>query len=199
MATSYTRTPARSPQSLGPFAGSPRYLYLLTIALILAVLVDVAPAGADDPSAAQRLSAVKQTVTIAVLPPISQPGKTTASPAGARTVVTASFRPKKVGRPAVLERRQDGSWKAVDKARLGANGRVSFSAPTRIGGQRSHLPRARRRLRRPAQRRTPMPVRTNAWGAPAFVDTFNGNALGPAWEHRGQAYNPGGRPVGLEG
>ena len=38
------------------------------------------------------------------------------------------------------------------------------------------------------------PVRADAWGSPAFVDGFDGVALGPAWEHRIQFHNPwGGR------
>ncbi len=37
-------------------------------------------------------------------------------------------------------------------------------------------------------------VRTDAWGAPDFVERFTGGALGPAWEHRIQFYNRwGGR------
>ena len=37
-------------------------------------------------------------------------------------------------------------------------------------------------------------MRASAWGSPAFVDGFDGVALGPAWEHRIQFHNPwGGR------
>jgi beta-glucanase (GH16 family) len=35
-------------------------------------------------------------------------------------------------------------------------------------------------------------VRADAWGQPAFVDKFGGKTLGPAWQHRGLAYNPSG-------
>ena len=193
MATPYTRTPARRSGLSRAVSGRFSCLYLLALALPLAVLVDVAPGSAVASSAAQGSNSVQQSVTIAVLPPISQPGKTTASSAGARTVVTAAFRPKVAGRPVVLERRRDGLWKGVDQARLDRNGQVTFAAPTRLGGRAATyrvcatpydgLPGLRSG-----------PARATVWGQPAFADEFGGKSLGPAWQHRGQDYNPwGGR------
>lgn len=181
MATTYTRTPAHR-----------SHLYLLAIALFIALLVVVSPSGAGTASSAtQQLNAVQQKATIAVLPPISQPGKRVAKATGARTVVTGTFRPKVAGRPAVLERRQGGLWKAVGRTGLDKAGRVAFTAPTRFAGHAATY-----RVSATAYHGLPGihsdAVRANAWGQPAFVDEFNGKALGPAWEHRGQAYNPGG-------
>jgi beta-glucanase (GH16 family) len=189
MATSYTRTPARRSEVSRAVSG-PTRLLLLTIALLLAVLVEGAPAGAD-PSAGQSLKTVQQSVAIAVLPPISQPGGPTASPAGARTVVTAQVHPKVAGRQAVLERRQGGLWKAVDASRTNKAGRVAFTAPTQVGGHvANYRVRAAAYDGRPSVHSKSM--RADAWGKPAFVDKFGGKTLGPAWQHRGQAYNPSG-------
>ena len=198
MATPYTRTPARRSGLSRAVSGRFSCLYLLALALPLAVLVDVAPGSAVASSAAQGSNSVQQSVTIAVLPPISQPGKTTASSAGARTVVTAAFRPKVAGRPVVLERRRDGLWKGVDQARLDRNGQVTFAAPTRLGGRAATyrvcatpydgLPGLRSG-----------PARATVWGQPGVRRRVRRQVPRPGVAAPRPGLQPVGRPQGLEG
>jgi beta-glucanase (GH16 family) len=197
MATSRTSTPERKSELLRAVSGRSSRLLLLAIALLLSVPFDGASAGAAGPSAVQGLSAVQQSVAIDVLPPISQPGKPTATTTGARTVITADVRPKVAGRQVVLERRQLGLWKVVDEARLGKDGKLTFTASTRVGG-RAATYRVRATEYKGLDSVHSEPVRADAWGQPAFVDQFAGETLGPAWQHRGQMYNPwGGRNASM--
>jgi hypothetical protein len=120
-------------------------------------------------------------------------GAVPADPADARTVVDATFTPRLRGRPVVLERKKDGRWVVVDRSREDADGRVAFTAPRLLHGRPVSY-RATATPYRDLPARSSQGVRTTAWGAPAFLDTFDGSALGPAWQHRIQFYNPwGGR------
>jgi hypothetical protein len=171
-------------------------LHLLLLLLAsFALLVEGAPIGTTTASAAPAQTArpARQAAVAAVLPPVAQPGAWTATPSRARTVVTAEFRPKVSGRLARLQLRRHGHWSPVDTARLDDDGRVAFTAPTRVSGRpATYRVRATVYGRLPGVRSAP--VRADAWGRPAFVEQFEGDALGPAWEHRIQFYNPwGGR------
>jgi hypothetical protein len=128
-----------------------------------------------------------------VLPPVAQMGPSPADPSGADIVVAGSFRPRLSGRPVVLERRRNGEWVTAGRSRQDSAGRAAFTAPRLVGGKPATY-----RLTASAYGQLPekssKPVRSTAWGEPAFVDTFDGTALGPAWQHRIQFYNPwGGR------
>jgi hypothetical protein len=156
---------------------------------VLLALLLVAP----QTSAAPRSPVPTQRVRIEVLPPIAQMGALPADPSRAETVVTAAFRPHVRGRPVLLERKQDGAWVTARRSRQDAGGRVTFTAPRLVGGRAVAY-----RVIAAAYGRLPekssAPVRSTAWGSPAFVDTFDGAALGSAWQHRIQFYNPwGGR------
>jgi hypothetical protein len=164
---------------------SPRPLLLGLPLLLLATLL-----AAGVPS---RAATAQQTVVVAVLPPVAQPGTDPASPTRALTVVVATFRPRVQHRPAYLEVRRDGRWRPVATEHLDARGRVTFTARQRVDGEVATY-----RVRTPAYGRLSevrsAPVRADAWGRPAFVDGFGGTTLGPAWQHRIQFYNPwGGR------
>ena len=80
-----------------------------------------------DPRPTQRAVAT-------VLPPIAQMGPSPQDPSRASTVVTARFRPATPGRPVALELRRDGRWVVVERSRLDAEGRASFTAPPSSGG-----------------------------------------------------------------
>jgi hypothetical protein len=156
----------------------------------MALFVEGAPATATGAATRARSS---QSVVVAVLPPIAQPGLGPAPPRLASTVLTATVRPTRRGRRAHLEVRSQGHWSPVAPARTGAGGRVTFTAPT-TGDGRVATYRVRAAARgRPGDVRSD-PVKADAWGDPAFVDGFDGAALGSAWEHRIQFHNPwGGR------
>ena len=128
-----------------------------------------------------------------MLPPIAQTGPVPADPSAAQTVITAKFRPRTVGRPVVLERRVDGAWRTIARARLDDRGRTAFTAATLVAGRPASYRVTGAPYRGLAEHHTSA-VRSTAWGAPAYVDTFDGDALGPSWEHRIQFHNPwGGR------
>ena len=163
----------------------------LLLLLVVSLLVEGAPATAGAPAAVP--SRPHQSVTVTVLPPIAQPGVAAAGPAGARTVISATVRPQGRGRPTHLQVRSQGHWSTVATARSGAAGLVTFTAASRIDGRVATY-----RVRATAYRGLPGvrsdPVRADAWGDPAFLDDFDGEALGTAWEHRIQFHNPwGGR------
>jgi beta-glucanase (GH16 family) len=119
-------------------------------------------------------------------------GPSPQDPSQASTVVTARFRPVLPGRRVALEVRRDRSWVVVARSRLDAAGRASFAAPPATGGPATY--RVSASAYRGLREKSTRPVGSAAWGAPGFVDTFDGVTLGPAWEHRIQFYNPwGGR------
>jgi hypothetical protein len=186
MATLHARTPSCARAVLD---GNLRRL--LAVVPLLALLVAGAPQVATALSPGHRPKAAAQSVTAAVLPPIAQPGRRTARPAAARSVVTAQVHPGATGRPAILEGRRGGQWQRVAAARLGADGRVSFTAPARVAGHAATY-----RVRAAAYDGLPAvhshSLQTDAWGAPAFNDGFTGSALGPRWRDRSQPYNPAG-------
>jgi beta-glucanase (GH16 family) len=176
---------------------APRVLGVPVSRLSLPLLLLVALLVAGTPSAATAASVVParppQSVDVTVLPPIAQPGSTPAAPESASTVLTATVRPKAWGRPTHLEVRHQGRWSPVATASTGAGGRVMFTAPTTIDG-RAATYRVRAAAFGALGDVHSEPVRADAWGSPAFVDGFDGVALGPSWEHRIQFHNPwGGR------
>lgn len=166
-----------------------RPLLVMAVAMTVTLALLAAPSA---PATTSHPAPVKQSVKIRVLPPIAQPGAGTARPAAARSVVTARIRPVMTGRRAVLELRRHGHWKRVDSTRIKGE-RVAFTPRTRVGG-RAATYRVRALAYGGFRGVKSDPVRTNAWGHPGFVEEFDGDALGPAWEHRIQFYNPwGGR------
>ena len=134
-----------------------------------------------------------QQASISVLPPISQVGAVPDRSSRAETVISATFRPARAGRPVVLTRWHHRRWQVVERTTLTRTGRAEFSARTRAAAQPvryrvtapgapaprqgQHRPRPLRRLGRPGlprrvQRRRPR----LALGPPDPVPTTPGAA-----------------------
>jgi hypothetical protein len=139
----------------------------------------------------------EQLATLEVLPPIAQVGPAPAAAGEAETVLTATFQPARQGRPVVLTVWKQRRWEVVGEGRLDRGGRVEFTAPSRTAGEVN-----RYRVTAPAYQSldkvSTRPARTDAWGAPDFLDEFSGAALDWRWGHRIQFLNPwGGRSCSL--
>ena len=158
-----------------------------------AALVLTLSAGSAAVAATGTTSAVAadQSVTMNVLPPISQPGSTPAPPSEARTAVAVTVAPAAAGRTVRLERWSGRSWKAVADAATDARGLAELSVATYASGSPVTF-------RATAAAFQGLPALTSAsalstrWGAPDFADEFSGTALGAWWSHRGQDYNAAG-------
>jgi beta-glucanase (GH16 family) len=163
----------------------------LVTALLLGLLTSaiLAAGGPSDASAAKpRHHGRHARVSIAVLPPVRDPSTTPDRSSDAHAVVAVTVRPRKAVRLVKLQRRTGVTWHtvAVKRSRGGGARFVVGAVPGAV--YRAVLPA---RPGRPAVRSH---AAANRWGAPDFVDEFDGAALGPAWEHRIQFYNPwGGR------
>ena len=157
-----------------------------SLVLLLLVLLPVSP-----PASAGVGAHPHQRVTISVLPGIRQNGSRAAASGAARAVVAATVLPRTAGRPVQLQRWHDGDWHNVQRSHTAGRGKVAFWVPPVVHERATYRVVALPSRRLPAV--TSRAVHA-AWGAPDFVDEFDGGALGPAWEHRIQFYNPwGGR------
>jgi beta-glucanase (GH16 family) len=170
----------------------PALLVLFTLlSVLLVALGRPTPARAADDDASRHRGG-EQSTSIDVLPPIRQPGPGEAPSSAAQTVVTATLSPAQEGRPVVLERRTGHGWRPMTTVLTDADGRAEFFVPTRLGGVGTYRAVAQSYRGRVSQRSSAVAATT--WGAPDFVDEFDGSSLGPAWENRIQFYNPwGGR------
>jgi hypothetical protein len=159
-----------------------------SVALVLTLCAGSAAIAATGATSAV---AVDQTVTIAVLPPVSQVGVKPASPSAALTAVAVSVTPLAGGRTVRLERQVGRSWKPVAYAPLDSRGLAEFSVATHIDGSPVIY-------RATALGFHGLPALASAtavstrWGAADFVDEFTGTALSESWTHRGPDYNPVG-------
>ena len=115
-----------------PFSRLSLILVLLLLPLVLTLLAAGVPSTRRGRIGRPRRQ--PQTITLAVLPPIAQPGVAPAAPRSAQTVVSATLEPQVRGRTARLEVRRSGHWSPVATARSGPAGRVTFTAPTRVDG-----------------------------------------------------------------
>jgi beta-glucanase (GH16 family) len=168
--------------------GLPALLSVLTILLV--ALFHPVPAGAaSDESPRHRF--LGQSVHLQVLPPIHQPGRDAAPSSEATTVVSATVTPAQAGRSIVLERRTGHGWQSEGTLPTNPAGRAEFFVPTRSAAATY---RAVAQSYRGLAAMRSSSVAATTWGAPDFVDEFDGTGLSPAWEHRIQFYNPwGGR------
>ncbi len=103
-------------------------------------------------------------------------------------VAAVTLATKRMVRPVRLQRRLGDKWRTMAVTTL-RRGSATFAVRLYEDAvYRAVLPRKggwRRIQTRPV---------TNTWGRADWADEFNGDALGPAWEHRIQFYNPwGGR------
>jgi beta-glucanase (GH16 family) len=155
------------------------------------VLMLSAGSAAIAATGATSAVAVDQSVTITVLPPISQPGTRPASSSGSLTAVAVSVVPTAAGRVVRLDRLSGRSWKPVAKAPLNSRGLAEFSVPTTVNG----WPATYRATALPHQglpALTSAAESSNRWGVADFVDEFAGTTLSGSWSHRGQDYNAPG-------
>ncbi len=167
---SYGRAPARRPPPTAPVTAHRRRRRLLVVALVVLVAsVLVAPGAHAEPRSHRP-------------PPPGAAGDHLGAPAdlagrrrprrgrrSAETVISATFRPARAGRPVVLTRWHHRRWQVVERTTLTRTGRVEFSARSRAGGEpvryrvtalayqrltkAQHRPRPLRRVGRPGLRR----------------------------------------------
>jgi beta-glucanase (GH16 family) len=134
--------------------------------------------------------AADQTISVQVLPPVSQPGLSAGSMTKAKVVLAVQVQPATSGRRLSLARQVRKTWQVVDTATLDARGLAAFrvsagSTPTeyRVTAEAvSGLPALT----------STTAVGTSTWGTPDFADEFTGTSLGTAWTTRGTVYNPAG-------
>jgi hypothetical protein len=127
-------------------------------------------------------------LSLSLLPSVRHFGRHPAPSTAARSLVNISLHPAGPARSVRLERRTGAGWLRVATSQL-ARGQAQFRVRAHLGVTYRAVVPAYRSL----PRVTSAPV-AYAWGEPDFVDEFDGVALGPAWEHRIQFYNPwGGR------
>jgi beta-glucanase (GH16 family) len=159
-----------------------------SVALVLTLCAGSAAIAA---TGAPRAVALDQSVTITLLPPISQVGAKTASPSAALTAVAVSVTPRSVGRKVRLDRLVGRSWKTVAYAPVNSRGLAEFSVATNVSGSPATY-RATALAFNDLRAMASASAVSNRWGAADFVDEFSGTALSTSWTHRGPDYNPGG-------
>lgn len=145
--------------------------------------------SADVPASTSVFKKAGQKVSLEVLPQIVQQGRGAASADKAKAAVTATIKPKKVGRPVVLEQLQGSKWKKVGKAKQDKAGRANFSAVVSKGGQAVTY-RATAMKFKGLKKVSSKPADTAQWLTPTFSDEFSGSTLASVWSMRGQDYEP---------
>ena len=171
-------TPPRRQPALAP-------LLVLLTALLLALAAP--PASADGRSEGQARKRT-QRIDVQMLPGIRHNGAAAAASSAAQAVVDAALQPGTAGRTVRLDQRIGSTWRPVTTEVTDDEGHVQFFVASNTTAAYRVVALPWRSF--PALRSD----RVATWGAPDFVDEFDGLALGPAWEHRIQFYNPwGGR------
>jgi beta-glucanase (GH16 family) len=159
-----------------------------TVALVLTLSAGSAAVAATSGTSAV---AADQSVTMNLLPPVSQPGSTPAPPSDARTAVAVTVAPAVAGRTVRLERQSGRSWKAVAEVITDARGLAELSVATYAGGSPVTY-RATAAAFQGLPALTSVSALSTRWGEPDFADEFSGTALGASWSHRGPDYNAAG-------
>jgi beta-glucanase (GH16 family) len=153
-----------------------------------------APGVSESVATASSLTAepakrVRQKAVLVMHPQIAQPGATPKGSNRAHSAMAASFKPRKNGRPIVLQRKAGSRWVTVSKARQNRRGIVELAAPYAVRGKPAVYRVAAKRyqgLGKVASRG----VATNKWGAADFTDEFSGTELGSSWAARNSGYEP---------
>jgi beta-glucanase (GH16 family) len=153
---------------------------------------DPAP-GATTPTATTSvLTAGTQRVRLQALPQVVQQGGRTAPAAWAKAAVTATVTPVVPGRRVSLQVQDGPTWRWVDTVTQNRDGRAQFAVRSSVDGRA--LTYRVKAVRVPGLTAVVSgPVSTERWLSPTWADEFSGTALGPAWSHRGQAYEPKSR------
>ena len=171
-----------------------RLLTGAALALLLPASLLVGPrssSASDDVDAPAASVSVRvratQRVRLEALPQIVQHGGQVAAPDAARSAVTATIRPVRVGRRVELQVRQDLTWHRVATARQNRKGRAQFAAAASAGGDPLSY-RVKVRATSGLRTLTSHPVSTARWLGPTFTDEFTGTELDPVWNHRGREH-----------
>ena len=183
-------TPPRRQPALPTTPPVVRTLVLSLVAALVAGLLATVLAASTSASAqaARPRDHHHPRLRIAILPPVRQPGAAVAPSGAARSVVRVTLRPRTTGRPVELQRRVGLKWRTIATKRL-RRGEARFPIVAGATSVYRAVAATHRQGRVLPSRRV-----SETWGAPDFVDEFEGATLGPAWQHRIQFYNPwGGR------
>ncbi len=130
-----------------------------------------------------------QRVRLEALPPIVQQGGRVAGSDAARTALTTTIRPVRVGRRVQLQVR-DGEgteWRPLAIVRQSRSGRAQFSAAASTDGH-PRTYRVKVMAARGLRTLTSDPVSTERWLEPTFTDEFTGSELDTVWNHRGREH-----------
>jgi hypothetical protein len=131
--------------------------------------------------------AVRQSVTVRVLPAIVQPGVRPAPASSASLGFEATVTPAPRGRQVELQRRTPAGWVRVDREAVTAGARVVLAAsPPATPATYRVVAAAHGNLRGA----TSAPVSTQGLPEPTWTDDFTGTELGADWSHRLQGYAP---------
>lgn len=128
-----------------------------------------------------------QNITLQALPQIVHQGARPAGANKAQAAFVATVRPKRVGRPMVLQVRNGTRWRTVDRAKQNGAGRAEFAAlAARRGKPLTYRVSA---MRFKGLRAVASPaVTTERWLNASWTDQFSGRRLSDAWSHRGKTY-----------
>lgn len=140
---------------------------------VLCGLAVAAPSGGQHPERRVAVATKATTGTLVALPPVVQPGRSTAAPPETSQLV-ATFRPARAGHPVVLQRDTRRGWRTVAEAPQDRSGSAAFDV--RPGVYRARVAATRRTTSARTGR-----VSTQPWST-TFEDTFAGNTLdGSVW------------------
>lgn len=136
-----------------------------------------------------RQAKAKSRAKLVAMPQIVQQGKRAASANSAKAALTATIKPRKVGRPVALQVKKGSAWRTVGKTKLTSRGLAEFGAPISKRGKALTY-RVSSPAFKGASAVTSKPKSTQRWLTSSFTDEFSGSTLGSAWNHRGGGYEP---------
>ena len=129
----------------------------------------------------------RQRITLEAMPQIVDQGRRTTAADKAHAAFTATIRPRRTGRPVVLQVKRGSGWKTVDRDRLDRKGRAEFSAKASRRGEALTYRVQAARYRGLGKVKSAA-VDTERWLTPTWTDEFSGRELSDFWSHRGQDY-----------
>jgi beta-glucanase (GH16 family) len=136
----------------------------------------------------QYFRKTEQTISVALLPGIAQPGDDPAASDEAAGIVTATITPAEEGRPVLLQARVGGSWQGQQVGNQDVDGTVEF--PLEPGGlDEGQVYRVVSYGDDALERADSKQLSGDQWGRPDFADEFNRDVLGDEWLNRGEDYN----------
>ncbi len=170
-----------------------RLLASCTLALMVPTSLLAPAAGSATDAAEVPAASVSvvvrptQRIRLEVLPPIVQPGGRVADADTARSAITATIRPVRVGRRVRLQVQRGDVWESVSLVRQDRRGRAQFAAAAAVDG-RPLTYRVKALGSRGLRPVTSAPVSTARWLDATWTDEFSGSDLDPVWNHRGREH-----------